>query len=741
MKKLKSFMAIMCSFLLVVNCNNATFCSAKRQVVKSEKKEIKRDLRLNQKDLTRKDRDKVKNAINMAQNNIESVAKLINEYNDDAFYVSVDSVLDYYYEKKDKNSIAIFERTIDKRAEELLEQYSEANCERESENELEYLPSTVIASFDENIPVETIYDVVEDQNAECIILDEKYPISDSLPKDKKEKIEKVLDMMDTRIAIIETSNRQTVELAMEEYMEYNVFEHVEKSYKSEVEAYTNDPKITEQTDEFDFINASEAWNLFDGNDSEMWVAVIDTGLRYTHKDIDSVVSDYSYDILQDCLLKNSTKPYLSDHGTHVAGIIAAESNNSIGITGLATKGDNGRCKIMAIQASFLGDDNRPYFSDETIIKSLYYAIVNGADVINMSLGGERNDGGNPEVQKMIDMAYYLNIPVVAAVGNGDPITGKYIVTDEFYPAAYNHVIGVGNCMTNGQMCIRSNHGAMVDVCAPGVSILSLGSGSDNQYCEKDGTSMATPFVSATIALMKSISFNKLSYDNIEYNLQKTAYGKGVRLNDSCGYGLINCGEAVKMSKNDIVNPTYQYALEKLLFDATFYADCYPDLKAAYGYNRRKLYNHWRYSGRREGRRISIAFDLGYYLQYNIDLINAFGRNNYATAFNHFVQTGYSEYRPMSHVFDVRYYRDYYYDLRSMSSYQLIEHFVYNGIDEGRRGCESFDPKEYVQNYYQYIGALKDVNNVLFYASWRGSYVNYIVWGYQNGLSGRVNSYK
>ena len=110
-------------------------------------------------------------------------------------------------------------------------------------------------------------------------------------------------------------------------------------------------------------------------------------------------------------------------------------------------------------------------------------------------------------------------------------------------------------------------------------------------------------------------------------------------------------------------------------------------KNAYGYNKKKLYNHWKNSGRSEGRRINLAFDLMYYLQYNQDLRNAFG-TNYVAAYNHFLQIGYTEYRPMSHVFNCGYYRNHYSDLSNMTSYQAIQHFIYNGITEGRKGCAS-----------------------------------------------------
>ena len=75
--------------------------------------------------------------------------------------------------------------------------------------------------------------------------------------------------------------------------------------------------------------------------------------------------------------------------------------------------------------------------------------------------------------------------------------------------------------------------------------------------------------------------------------------------------------------------------QDLLFDAKFYADKYPDLRQAFGYNEAQLYNHWITYGIKEGRIASQVFDVKYYLANNQDLINAFGATNYTAAYNHF----------------------------------------------------------------------------------------------------------
>lgn len=741
MNKMKKIIALVCALLVVNNCNNAVNCFAKSiNNEKKEAKKIKTNIRINENELSENNRKKIEKAKLKAKKDASASAQLLNSYNDDLFLVGVDSILDYYYENNEDERIEMFEQELDERADEIIRQYSKAKEERDRENELEYATSSIIATFDKDISSDIIKDVVSDQNSECIILDEEYPIYSKLSPEKKEKIKKVLKNIDDRIAIIETTNRQTVKRAINDYKKYNVFNDVETSYKSEVEGYTNDTYSNYQTPFFDKINASSAWNLLGDKGSEEWVAVIDTGVCYTHEDIKMNILDNSYDIMQDCYLDESTQPYLGDHGTHVAGIIAASANNSKGIAGIGTVGDNSRCKILAVQASHNEIENGRIVEklyDSDIIKGIYYSIVNGADVINLSLGTFRDDYDSSSFnafQHIINIAYLCDIPVVAATGN----KGKYC--DNFYPAAFAHVIGVGSCGLDGQKSSFSNYGSMVDVCAVGEDVKSLVNNSDRPYSNMSGTSMATPMVSATIALMKSITYNNISCNHIEYNLQKTAYGNGIRLNDGCGYGLINCGLAVQRSKNDLVNPTYEYSIEKVLFDTEYYADSNFDLKHAYGYNKYNLYNHWKNYGRYEGRGINIAFDLAYYLNNNIDLKNVYG-SNYYSAFLHFIRNGYLEYRPMSLVFNCRYYKDYNSDLRSMTSYELIQHFIYNGIYEGRRACDTFDPKEYVCNYSYVVGDLHQANEISGSASWKESYMHYILLGYNQGLSGRLITYK
>lgn len=128
-----------------------------------------------------------------------------------------------------------------------------------------------------------------------------------------------------------------------------------------------------------------------------------------------------------------------------------------------------------------------------------------------------------------------------------------------------------------------------------------------------------------------------------------------------------------------------------LFDAKLYADLYPDLKAAFGYDEEALKNHWAYYGMKEGRIASLAFDARYYLNKYEDLKNAFG-DNYSAAFEHFQSNGIKEGRQASELFDVKYYVENNSDLKNAfgDNYILaINHFASNGITEGRDASAEF----------------------------------------------------
>ena len=145
--------------------------------------------------------------------------------------------------------------------------------------------------------------------------------------------------------------------------------------------------------------------------------------------------------------------------------------------------------------------------------------------------------------------------------------------------------------------------------------------------------------------------------------------------------------------SNIVSPN----IENYLFDATYYADRYADLKAIFGYNESSLRSHWLNYGIKEGRSASPVFDPVYYINKNPDLKNAFG-TDYVAAYNHFIQFGINEGRTASKYFDVDYYLSNNSDVNSAfcaDRPSALVHFMQYGINEGRRGSNNF----YVISYY------------------------------------------
>lgn len=208
------------------------------------------------------------------------------------------------------------------------------------------------------------------------------------------------------------------------------------------------------------------------------VGVLDTGIQLNHEDL-IVKGGVSF-------IPGVTS-YNDDegHGTHVAGIIGAE-NNGIGTVGVAPEADIYSIKVL--------DQNGSGY-DSYIIAGIDWAITNKMDIINLSLGG---DEGNSFLKDAVDKAVANGILVVAAAGNdggADP-TGNTVD----YPAKYANAIAVSSINSSLQRSSFSSAGEEVDIAAPGSYILSTTN--NGAYGYMSGTSMATPYASGVLALIK-----------------------------------------------------------------------------------------------------------------------------------------------------------------------------------------------------------------------------------------------
>lgn len=220
------------------------------------------------------------------------------------------------------------------------------------------------------------------------------------------------------------------------------------------------------------VDAPQAWELAGGS-GDIIVAVIDEAVDLTHPDLQGVVIDYQ---------KFNSGGTAYNHGTHVAGTIAA-LDNTIGVVGVAPG-----VKIMSL--SFLGTSGG---STSNAILAINYAKDHGAHIINASWGG----GGYSQALK--DAIEGFGGPFVAAAGNDGVNTDNAA----HYPSAYSsaNIVSVAALNNKGQLASFSNYGASsVDVGAPGVDIVSTYPGG---YAYMSGTSMAAPHVAGVLALMKS----------------------------------------------------------------------------------------------------------------------------------------------------------------------------------------------------------------------------------------------
>jgi hypothetical protein len=278
------------------------------------------------------------------------------------------------------------------------------------------------------------------------------------------------------------------------------------------------------------IDAPEAWKIETG-DEDIIVAIIDSGIDYTHPDLvnkiwtnedeipDNDIDDDNNGYIDDYHgydFKNNDPDMLDEHGhgTVIAGVIGAETNNDIGIAGICWD-----CKIMPLKYWNTDSRNEVYIDRiGNILEAIEYAVNNGADVISMSLGTTEEWFTQEEYNLANDTLNYAISKGCVLVS----IAGNENISDPFYPGAFDNVICVAgtdhndNRMdyqypNNGQIVI-SNYGEWVDVAAPGEEIYTTSPtyhcvitdlGREHYYTLMSGTSLAVPQVSGLAALLLS----------------------------------------------------------------------------------------------------------------------------------------------------------------------------------------------------------------------------------------------
>lgn len=281
------------------------------------------------------------------------------------------------------------------------------------------------------------------------------------------------------------------------------------------------------------IKAEAAWDVTRG--SGVKVAILDTGIQTNHPDL-------SGKVIASKFFTTATVEDSFGHGTHVAGIIAASTNNGAGVAGTCPD-----CQLIIGKVM----DDSGSGSTSNIASGITWAADQGAQVINLSLGSVQASS-KTTYQTAIDYAIGKGAIVVAAAGNcgGTNFSSNGCTSQNqtSYPGANDGVITVGSTDNKDVKSSFSNHGTHVEVTAPGSNIISTVPGS--KYAYKSGTSMATPMVVGVVGLLKAANPNASANDIINklYSTADKIDGTGTYWTQ----GRVNAAKAVGAST---VTPT------------------------------------------------------------------------------------------------------------------------------------------------------------------------------------------
>ncbi|MES2566026.1 MAG: S8/S53 family peptidase [Bacteroidota bacterium] len=324
----------------------------------------------------------------------------------------------------------------------------------------------------------------------------------------------------------------SIEKAIRKLLLSNILLYAEPHFLPKANYTPNDP-LANPSNQYHLqtINAFNAWDLNKG-DSSIVIGITDTGTDFTHPDLfnnakrnyadqvdgidndgDGYIDNY---MGWDTGMNDSDASWETNaHGVHVCGLAAASADNNLGGAGVGF-----HCKFLPVKISNASGALIGAY------EGIKYAADHGCQIINCSWGG----GGSSQFgQDIIDYATIdKNCLVVCAAGNGN-------ADGDFFPAAYNYALCVGNTTFNDTKQASSNYGYMVDVCAPGDNVSSTWPG--NSYISSSGTSMSSPIVAGAAGIVK---------------------------NHFPSYNGLQVGERLKVTSDDIysANPSYINKLGK-----------------------------------------------------------------------------------------------------------------------------------------------------------------------------------
>jgi thermitase len=359
-------------------------------------------------------------------------------------------------------------------------------------------------------------------------------------------------------------DREDIQAVAAEYATHPDVAYAQPNYQMPVTFVPNDPLYAEQW-AHQLTDAEAGWDVQTGS-SDVVIAILDTGVDYTHPDLaDKIWRDGmgnpGRDFVdlddpsacfngEDCVGMDDDPMDFNAHGTHCAGIAAAATHNAIGVAGVAHG-----ARIMPVRGGYTasGAGGIPVGLVDTAasVAGIEYAVDNGADIISMSFGGFVQ---NPALSDALALAHEQGVVLVASAGNNASAA-------RCYPAAGEHVISVAATAGDDTRAAYSNFGWWVDVAAPGgdkksgkdTGILSTvpttgapGTTDPSGYNSFNGTSMAGPYVAGLAALLLS-EFPTATPDEVEARILATVDPPSGMDAGLLGTGRVNINAALTAS--------------------------------------------------------------------------------------------------------------------------------------------------------------------------------------------------
>lgn len=350
--------------------------------------------------------------------------------------------------------------------------------------------------------------------------------------------------------------RQAVMDAVNALQTRSDVEYAQPDYILKAQAQPNDPRFT-NGDQWNLplINVAAAWDVSKGSGSVV-VAVLDTGIVSGHEDFaGKLVGGYNF------ISDNNgggprggsaedTDPNAEYHGSHVAGIIGAATNNGKGVAAVGWDTKILPVRVLSSTAGSTSDIIDAVRWSAGLAVSGVPNNANPAAIINLSLGGSGRCSDSPALQAALNDALGKGAIVTVAAGNGG------VDANTFTPASCSGVITVGATTRAGNRASYSNFGPRIDLMAPGGEAGDgiLSTINNNGYGQLAGTSQAAPQVAGVIALMKAKKSDLSGAEALSI-LKSTAKAIG-SCGADCGAGLIDAGAAL----NKLSPPTPQKSL-------------------------------------------------------------------------------------------------------------------------------------------------------------------------------------